>query len=802
MTEDEARQVLLLQAHEDTGLPWNAPRPEVRAPLWTADDRAWATRQAVAAVGEQASPDRFAVARAAIALQRLLPKVPAAQRWLEGRWWHPAWAVLAWLAGAALGVVGDQLGAPAHVNLLAPALWGVVAWNGLVYAGLLLPWGGLHTRLARRWAGPGQAAARRATAGVAGLWAQRAAPLNQARVSLLLHGAAAALGLGLVAGLYLRGLVLDYRIGWQSTFLAAEQVQALLGVLLAPALWLNGQTLAEVAPLRLGPGAAATASAAPWIHLFATTVLLAVVLPRLLLAATAAWRVHQGRRHFPLDLDTPYFQALHPLMRPGQTHRLRLLCVVAPGLQPPPLLGRPLADLPAWPAGGEAPTTAGAPWWRSDDGDELWLWAPPPLTWAVDAAAAQHGAGPGARRWPAFSRWGLGSRAHPVEAALRRGVDAVLLLGPPGHALPPQLAALGRPVLVLQDSAQPEPPALPLRALAEQAVPDLRWLRALDQHLGGDPRLQGLLASWQARQVALQAAVVQTLAEALAAWAAAREPVAEGGWFGGPGEDGDAAGARLAAGWQAGWAALAQRLAALPGAQGLPATAAVDATAWAGSAPRAAPPGPADERAGSTAAAAGADDLDATPAAPAPGSPPQPMLRARVKGRTGAVVGGLLSGALTGLKADLLTGGLSMGAGALAGATVGAVGGAGLVKGVNVARGTDHSHAAWPDSALQAFSQEALWLALVQVHDLPPARARALLQPAQQGTVPAEAQAAANALAAVWAQRQPRLDSTAEAARLAALLQPPLGRLWPALLALALAPAAGPASAAQAESAA
>ena len=41
------------------------------------------------------------------------------------------------------------------------------------------------------------------------------------RAETALHAGAAALALGLVAGLYVRGLVLDYRAGWESTFLDA-----------------------------------------------------------------------------------------------------------------------------------------------------------------------------------------------------------------------------------------------------------------------------------------------------------------------------------------------------------------------------------------------------------------------------------------------------------------------------------------------------------------------------------------------------------------------------------------------------
>ena len=115
MTENEARQVLLLQAHEAEGALGAHP-------YWSLEDRAWATRQAVATAGQQATPERFVIARAVVALQRLLPRDVSARRWLARRGWHPVWVVLAAVLGAVAGLLADQLGLPQRVNLLAPAV--------------------------------------------------------------------------------------------------------------------------------------------------------------------------------------------------------------------------------------------------------------------------------------------------------------------------------------------------------------------------------------------------------------------------------------------------------------------------------------------------------------------------------------------------------------------------------------------------------------------------------------------------------------------------------------------------------
>ncbi|MGY4830918.1 DUF3482 domain-containing protein [Sphaerotilaceae bacterium SBD11-9] len=632
MTEQEARQVLLLQAHEGDN----------RGRHWSAEDGLWATRQAAAVVGEQATPERFVVARAAIALQRLLPRDASAQRWLERRAWHPALVWLGGLAGFVAGVVVDRLGPPEHVNLLAPAVWAVVLWNLCVYVASVLHWpGGVGSALGPWLSRRGRGADLSASL----LWARHAAPLSMKRAALVLHAAAAMLAAGLVAGLYLRGLVLDYRAGWQSTFLDAPAVQSLLNVLLAPASWLTHIAIPDVAPLRLGPGAAAQATAAPWIHLYATTLVLCVVLPRLVLAWWSAWRVDALSRRFPIALDTPYFTALHPLMQPGVSRVLRLMWVAPPTLAPVTLLGHAVP----------AQLTEPMPLLRSDEGDELLL---------VPATAEPVAELPWRAR---LSRWWTGGRDTAGPAAQ---VDAVLLVTPADGPAPERASALQRSVLVLRDADSAPPPALPLRRLADAWLAEGRLWDALRQLLDGDARVQRLAAAWASRQQKLRDAGIDEIAQTLARVAAARVPIAETGrLLGGARTEAEAAreaarGALLAA-LDEELTAHRMRLLALLGRE--------------------------------------ADAADA--AAEAPGVPgAEVALRKRVVEGRAAVMGGLLSGAAAGLKADVLSGGLTMGAGALAGGLLGALGAAGAARGLNVLRGTDRSHATWDEVALQAIT--------------------------------------------------------------------------------------------------
>ncbi len=321
------------------------------SPVWTAEDRAWATRLARETGATELPPAAAIAARAGHALQRLQPRQPALAALLA-----PAPALGPWvlaLLGLAfgLGLAVDAVGGGQRINLLAPPVWGVLAWNLAVYLGLLVPWSrgaalprGLRAWLSRRlamraWTLPAGAGAASQTgsraASVAGsqagsragsttgsatalracaaAWAQAAAPWALARAAVLLHAAAAALALGLVAGLYLRGLVLDYRAGWQSTFLDPAAVRAALALLLAPATAATGISVpdaAAIAALRVGPEGAATASAAPWIHLYAAMLALFVLLPRALLAAVAAAQARHRAARVALPLHEPYFQRL------------------------------------------------------------------------------------------------------------------------------------------------------------------------------------------------------------------------------------------------------------------------------------------------------------------------------------------------------------------------------------------------------------------------------------------------------------------------------------------------------------
>ena len=360
MTEAELRAVLLMHAVEAAPQPAAMPGTANATPAatgWSADDAAWASAQASRELGEQARSSPWLVARARHGLARLAQRDPAWQALapsLAHAWGGAGWALAALLLAAlGLGLGSDLLGGQQRINLLAAPLLGLLLWNAAVYAGLMVSalWSAAGaSRHPRTKRSPGAAAwlAKLAAGGWAKLsghvtgqtlsasasarqlqaamaqgladTARATRHLHAWRITAALHAGAAMLALGALLAMYGRGLVLDYRAGWDSTFLSATQVRGLLGGVLGPAAAISGLTLPDashLATLRwthdgVAEGAASGTGepAARWIHLYALTLVGGVLLPRSLLAAWALWRARAGSRDVPLSQDSAYFQAL------------------------------------------------------------------------------------------------------------------------------------------------------------------------------------------------------------------------------------------------------------------------------------------------------------------------------------------------------------------------------------------------------------------------------------------------------------------------------------------------------------
>ena len=252
-------------------------------------------------------------ARAALEQDSALSKLAGQLPWLTGS--RPGiWLLLpALLAGALF----SGLTTGGRFNILAPPLLGLLLWQLLIYGFLLWPrrrdgarpfGNGTRALLwcGRRIVGMGTGKRLAAVPGRVLLAFSDAAPERLlGRLAATMHAAAAAFALGAILGLYWDGLGLAYHAYWESTFLGPDTVSTLINIVLTPASLITGIPLPDA--VEVAAMASTAVPAAPWIHLWASTLALVAVLPRLLLTALS---LRQVRRSESVELDVS-----HPVFR-------------------------------------------------------------------------------------------------------------------------------------------------------------------------------------------------------------------------------------------------------------------------------------------------------------------------------------------------------------------------------------------------------------------------------------------------------------------------------------------------------
>ena len=336
VTEPQLRTVTLAQAIElaDTQRTLVSP-PELDDALQAALAAARARGVVRVGVGD------IVLDRAAAIVQRAsgrdatvaaLQEPGARLRWL---------AVALPVAALLLGLAIDRIANTHRVDLLSPPLLAVLAWNLAMY--LLLAWrawprpgrrapqgapaGSTWWGALRRWghwgrfAPDGRAGPRGLAARIAArfhtLWLARTADLFTQRAARVLHLCAAAWAAGIALSLLLRGLVVRYQFGWESTFLDAGQVHTIVAVLFWPLTALFGLapfSAQEIAATQNFGGEGAAGSR--WVWMYVGLLALVVVLPRLALAAGARWREARLARQCTLDLHDGTLDALRQAL-PG-----------------------------------------------------------------------------------------------------------------------------------------------------------------------------------------------------------------------------------------------------------------------------------------------------------------------------------------------------------------------------------------------------------------------------------------------------------------------------------------------------
>ena len=508
MHETPARRVVLAQAIEMADAQGKLVGQAERERI---DQQARHTARAGGA--GPVPPEHFLDLRA----QRLLQVVGERNRAVAGLVANISWP--AWLFFAApaatllLGALTERIADPHRVDLLSLPLLAIVFWNLLVYLvlviGALLP-GAPRERPAldalRRWA-DGLRGWRR-KAGFLGAevaaqfhlrWNAATASLQAQRWKALLHLAALGWAAGVAVSLLVQGLVVQYRVGWESTFLDAAQVHGILSVLLSPVMWLfpfPAFSVQEIERLHLGPGDIAQFDPR-WVWMYAALLVVVVIVPRAVLAAAALGRAKVLARRVRLDLREPYFQRIISLLTPARIQ----LCVVTHRAGDREALLKVLAqeqgagcELAASPA-GDTLRLAELP------GDR----APP-----VASSGRADEAGWMARLWralsPARDAVRDGETTDPQLAAIREDSDVVLhAVGQPADidAARPMLEWLAKPVLVLATGpdALPGPRLLPFGSFARCWVQEGALLDAIRDCLA-EPKRAGfdrIAAAWHAR---------------------------------------------------------------------------------------------------------------------------------------------------------------------------------------------------------------------------------------------------------------------------------------------------------------
>jgi hypothetical protein len=506
MDEPTARRVMLACAIETA---------DTQGRLVSEVERDQIDRQArqAAGVGGDLSvtvqPEHFLDLRAQRVLAAVSGRNPQLAALQQPAAWQRWFAIATPVAALLLGVLTDVIANPHRVDLVSLPLLGILAWNLAIYlvligSRLVARRGEVQPLLAGlgRWT-DGERALRRGVGNlrthVTALFHLRWYPATQAlhaqRIKRVLHLSAAAWAVGVALSLLTRGLVVEYRVGWESTFLSPVQVHAILSFLRLPALLLfpfQPFSVQEVAGLQFSQGGGALAGAR-WVYMYVALLLVVVVAPRLLLAAAAYWRERVLSHNVAIDLQDPYYQRLVSLLHSARVQ----LCLVTHREEDRARLMRVLIQ----------DAESGSTLIRSAHDDVLSLVDVSGMPAPVSAPAAAASA---AANWGQRVLAALREKKGPVApedsalAAAREHSDVVLhVVGGAEDAAnaKPLLEWLGKPALVLVNGLASSVGQLPFDNFARCWVQEKVLLDAIGSWLG--PAKAGgfarIAAAWDER---------------------------------------------------------------------------------------------------------------------------------------------------------------------------------------------------------------------------------------------------------------------------------------------------------------
>ena len=651
----------------------------------------------------------------------------------------PSW--LGWLLvllAFLLGIATDAIGSSHSVNILAPPLMLLMLWNFAVYAFI-----GLNA--VHGWfSGPSSSKSGKSSKTDSDTHLTKRIAL--ARGATVMHCGAAAMAAGALASMYWRGLVFDYLALWQSTFLSVAAVHQIISVVLGPASWISGLALPDVTALaQLRHPGSVGENAGRWMHWYAITVFLVVLLPRGLLAL---WSHRQAlglikpvlAKTSPETAAAGSTQTVPPSLHAERqvtkhlTIALSLISHTNVGKTTlaRTLLGRDIGEVrDAEHVTHTAERHVLIQALQGDTLERLELWDTPGFG-DSERLAKRLAQGNNALGWFMSEVWDrMQNRDFWFSQRAVRNIldeaDVVLYLINASEA--PQdvayldaelkvLDLIGKPVIVLLNQlGEPSLPTeaaaelqqwrrrvgqtkcvkdvLPLDAFTRSWVQEGRLLQAIAHALPNVPNRQAALAhlttAWQTRNRQRWHGAMDVLAQRLARAAQDRELLTDAGWT----DKLKVAGAVLG------------KAMGLPGGAHAPKELAMT---------RLAQRLDADIRTSMDALIA-LHHLDgrASSAVLTRLAEHYALQVPQSEGKA-ALWGGVVTGALMGLKADILSGGLTLGGGMLAGGVLGALGGAGLARGYNLVKGVEQPTVAWTPEVLDGLTRSALLGYLTVAH--------------------------------------------------------------------------------------
>lgn len=320
----DTRNIILVQAIEET---------DTGGRLFSDDEKRLAEAAAGAPLPDDSGKTRqnqFLADRAGNLIGTVESRLEGDRNWLRSssfRSKFSQFALLTIVAAALFGYLTNELGPREKINILSFPLIGIIAWNLIVYLGELLV-------IFRREG---------AAAGLPGIVTRSLfpPPINQkkdeletsvefrarslfqsrwlhlnlnplaARVKATLHFTALVLAAAAITGMYVKGLAREYNAAWESTFFeTGDQLEPFLRGVLGPAAAVLNDTLPDGDHLdTLKLPETEGENAGRWIHWYAVTIAIYVLIPRLILGIIWHLRAIAMDRSLPFREVSPiYFE--------------------------------------------------------------------------------------------------------------------------------------------------------------------------------------------------------------------------------------------------------------------------------------------------------------------------------------------------------------------------------------------------------------------------------------------------------------------------------------------------------------